>query len=230
MCVSFGDERAWPRLLQILMTEFRQEPFFFLSSHPKVRTRVGGQRGWPSCQGGVEVQGKATGAHWTVQTADLTLWPRIWQAWEQWGLCRLHCHNQTRSKCWWMTGCIEHATTHSFNARIKSRQGSRRYELLLLRFVNVPVVVRPQRNVTFSMMTRDYEIKRDTVGISSSYSIILKSTCCIVWNKNATVNSASSTFNKLPITSHRDIMRKFYFSWQGLLLPWGCWKRHCGSQ
>lgn len=36
-----------PRLLQILMAEFRQEPFFFFS-HPKAKTQARGQRGLAS--------------------------------------------------------------------------------------------------------------------------------------------------------------------------------------
>lgn len=44
MCVSSGGWRARPRLLQILMAEFRQKPFFF-SSHPKATAQVEGQRG-----------------------------------------------------------------------------------------------------------------------------------------------------------------------------------------
>ena len=53
------------------MAEFRQEPFLFppLIGRPRHRSEVRG--GWPGCQGGVHQQGKATDAHWTVQTADL---------------------------------------------------------------------------------------------------------------------------------------------------------------
>lgn len=45
---------------------------FFFSSSPKATTQVRGRRGGRAgCQGGVHQRGKATGAHWTVQTADL---------------------------------------------------------------------------------------------------------------------------------------------------------------
>lgn len=56
-----------PCLLQILMAEFRHEPFYLLSSkghNPGQRAEVTGA--WSGYQGGVHQQGKATGAYWTV--------------------------------------------------------------------------------------------------------------------------------------------------------------------
>lgn len=70
MCVSSRGWRARPCLLPILMAKFKQEPFFsHLIPRPWLRSEVKG--GWPGYQGRLGQQGKATGAHWTVQTADL---------------------------------------------------------------------------------------------------------------------------------------------------------------
>lgn len=104
---------------RFLMAEFRQELFFSPPiQRPQPWSEVRG--GWPGCQGGFLQRGKATGAHWTVHTADLLTWPWVWQAWEQ--RSRLHYPNQTKSKCSWMTGCIGYATTCSFKTKIKSRE------------------------------------------------------------------------------------------------------------
>lgn len=91
---------------------------FFL---PSSKGQVRGQRGlaWLPRRGPPTRQSLA---QWPVQTADLPAWPWLWQAWEQSGPSRLHYHNQTRSKGWWMTGCIELTAASSFTAKIKSRE------------------------------------------------------------------------------------------------------------
>lgn len=135
--VSFSGKRARPCLLQILMAEFRQQPFFLLSSK-------GHDRGQRSEGLGLVAKEESTNKAKPPVLIGLCK-QQIWvlEAWEQSSMGRLCYHNQKRSKCWWMTGCIEHATTHSFKAKMRSRELQWQEELLLLWSENISLMVHP---------------------------------------------------------------------------------------
>lgn len=97
MRVSFRGLRAWPCLFQLLRAKFRQEPFFLLSSkgcNPVQRSeRVG-----PVAKEESSSKAKPLVLIGLCKQQICLSEPCNWQAWEQWGLCRLHCLNETSSK------------------------------------------------------------------------------------------------------------------------------------
>lgn len=117
MCVSFWGYSARPSLLQIIMLNLDRNHLFFFSTK-------GHSLGQRSEGVGLVAKEESTNRANPLVLIGvcklLICW--VWQAWERRSLGRLHYHKQTRSKGWWVKGCIEHATTRSFKAKIKSRE------------------------------------------------------------------------------------------------------------